>query len=272
MFLAYSLQIHEIHWLTVGMSLRRSEGKWAHYWRWVSTSETCSPRERFLAISKWKNIENITAIGNYLQHPPASTLPLPCPESPGLCSPEEDRFLEGIGTDFPSIYLHGPHGLSDTGAFKIRKEESQKPQWAYTGGSCLSQLPGASPALREEPGDTDRVYPARPWTNPNSSFCKDVHGPLYWTSWIWRERLWENCALKELLMHENPVKAWTPLCPKLIKPSLRSSLSPKIRHNAVRSISRRRETHCPHRALLQTGQPLFGEIHRKKKAHKCSWK
>lgn len=47
----------------MGMPLRRSEGKRAHYWRWVSTSETCSPRERFWQFPNGKTLKTLLPSG-----------------------------------------------------------------------------------------------------------------------------------------------------------------------------------------------------------------
>lgn len=94
LFLSAGLQIRDTHWLTVGTSLKRSEGKWAQSCQWISMSDTYSSRERFPQFPNGK-ILNTIAIGNYLHYPPASIFPLPCHESPGLCSPKKDRWGEG---------------------------------------------------------------------------------------------------------------------------------------------------------------------------------
>jgi len=55
-------------------------------------------------------------------------LPSPAMKALGSVVLKKTDGVEGTQTDCPSIYLHGPHGLSDTRIFQIRKEESQKTQ------------------------------------------------------------------------------------------------------------------------------------------------
>lgn len=85
-----------------------SIGKRAHGCPWISVSKTCSsfpPNGKILPT---------VTIRNYLQYPPAFTLP--CCESPG----QKTDGVEGIQSDSPSVYLRGPHGLSETWPLKIR--------------------------------------------------------------------------------------------------------------------------------------------------------
>lgn len=211
-------------YLAVCRSIRSSgcssEGKQAHGCQWMSMPETCSSRERFQRFPNRK-IRNAVAIENGPQYPPASTVPLPAMKALGSALLKKTDGVEGIQI---------PQALISTGHMDSVTYEHSKPGMKNH-KICpeLTQAIPASPSCPSQPRSpgrakgTEFIQPCLTQTQTPASAEMFTDGCI-------------GCEGKDfgkiLLALKDPRKSRKILnstLPQLIKPSLFSSVGPKIK-------------------------------------------